>query len=147
MRNIKKILCALDLTPHSAVVAEYAVTMSKAFDAQVVVMYAAPALNQYAEFRVPPSHIENFVCEIVDGAEKAMEGYVAKHFHGVQAVGKVVNGYAPEEILKMAVAENADVIIMGTHGRKGIRRIIFGSVAEKIVKSSHIPVITIRPEA
>ena len=38
-----------------------------------------------------------------------------------------------------------DLIVMGTHGRKGIDRIIFGSVAEKVVKNSPIPVLTIRP--
>ena len=145
MQNIKKILCALDLSPHSAMVAEYAVAMAKAFDAQIVVVYAAPALTQYIGFHVPPSSIENFVGEIVAGAEKTMQGFVASNFQGVKAVGKVVNGYAAEEILNMVTAENADMIIMGTHGRKGIDRILFGSVAEKIVKSSPIPVMTIRP--
>ena len=145
MQNIKKILCALDLSPHSVMVAEYAVTIAKAFDAQIVVVYAAPALTQYVGFHVPPSSIENFVGEIVAGAEKTMQDFVASNFQGVKAVGKVVNGYAAEEILNMVASENADMIIMGTHGRKGIDRILFGSVAEKIVKSSPIPVMTIRP--
>jgi len=145
MQNIKKILCALDLSPHSAMVAEYAVTMAKAFDAQIVAVYAAPALTQYVGFHVPPSSIENIVSEIVAGAEKTMQSFVASNFQGVKAVGKVVNGYAAEEILHMVATENADMIIMGTHGRKGIDRILFGSVAEKIVKSSPIPVLTIRP--
>jgi len=147
MRNIKKIICALDLSPHSATVADYAVGMAKAFDAEIVAVYAAPALTQYVGFHVPPSSIENFVAEIVTGAEKAMEDFVATHFQGVKAVGKVVNGYAAEEILNMVDAENGDLIIMGTHGRKGIDRILFGSVAEKIVKSSTVPVMTIRPTA
>jgi len=145
MQNIKKILCALDLSPHSVMVAEYAVTMAKAFDAQIVVVYAAPALTQYVGFHVPSSSIENFVGEIVAGAEKTMQDFVASNFQGVKAVGKVVNGYAAEEILNMVTTEKADMIIMGTHGRKGIDRILFGSVAEKIVKSSPIPVMTIRP--
>jgi nucleotide-binding universal stress UspA family protein len=128
-------------------VAEYAVTIAKAFDAEVVVVYAAPAMSQYVGFHVPSSSIESFVGEIVTGAEKAMENFVATHFQGVKATGKVVSGYATEEILNVATAENADMIIMGTHGRKGIDRILFGSVAEKIVKSSPVPVMTIRPAA
>jgi nucleotide-binding universal stress UspA family protein len=40
-----------------------------------------------------------------------------------------------------------DLIIMGTHGRKGIDRILFGSVAERVVKSAHVPVLTVRPES
>lgn len=147
MQSIKKIVCALDLSQHSALVAEYAVTMAKAFDAEVTVVYAAPALTQYVGFHVPPSSIENFVGEIVAGAEKTMQDFVAEHFKGVRATGKVVNGYAAEEILNLVESSNADLIIMGTHGRKGIDRILFGSVAEKIVKSSPIPVMTVRPNA
>ena len=147
MQSIKKIVCALDLSQHSALVAEYAVTMAKAFDAEVLVVYAAPALTQYVGFHVPPSSIENFVGEIVAGAEKTMQDFVAEHFKGVTAVGKVVNGYAAEEILNLVESSGADLIIMGTHGRKGIDRILFGSVAEKIVKSSPIPVMTVRPNA
>jgi len=145
MQNIKKIICALDLSPHSAMVAEYAVALAKAFDAQIVAVYAAPALTQYVGFQVPPSSIENFVSEIVTGAEKTMQEFVAANFQGVKASGKVVNGYAAEEILNMVEREKADLVVMGTHGRKGIDRILFGSVAEKIVKSSPIPVLTIRP--
>ena len=59
----------------------------------------------------------------------------------------LVVGYAAEEILKTAVKENCDLIVMGTHGRKGIDRILFGSVAEKVVKRSSVPVLTIRPHA
>lgn len=144
--QIKKILCALDLSQHSALVAEYAVAMSKAFDAEVLAVYAAPALTQYVGFHVPPSSIENFVGEIVAGAEQTMNDFVEEHFKDIKAQGKVVNGYAAEEILHLVETEDVDIIIMGTHGRKGIDRILFGSVAEKIVKSAPIPVMTVRPK-
>ena len=147
MASIKKIICALDLSQHSIVVADYAVTMAKAFDAEILAVYAAPALTQYVGFHVPPSSIESFVGEIVSGAEKTMEEFVSEHFKNVKAVGKVVNGYAAEEILSLAENSGADLIIMGTHGRKGIDRILFGSVAEKVVKGSPIPVMTVRPRA
>ena len=147
MKTFKKIICALDLSQHSGLVAEYAVAMAKAFDAEIIAVYAAPALTQYVGFHVPPSSIENFVGEIVSGAEKTMEEFVAEHFKGAKATGKVVNGYAAEEILNLVESSGADLIIMGTHGRKGIDRILFGSVAEKIVKSSTVPVMTVRPKA
>jgi nucleotide-binding universal stress UspA family protein len=57
----------------------------------------------------------------------------------------VVTGYAAEEILGVAEGEDADMIVMGTHGRKGIDRILFGSVAEKVVKGAKCPVLTVRP--
>ena len=54
-------------------------------------------------------------------------------------------GYAAKEIINRAHEENVDVIVMGTHGRKGIDRILFGSVAEKVVKNADMPVLTVRP--
>lgn len=145
MREIKKILCAVDLSEHSRSVAEYATTIAKATGAKVVVVYTAPSLSQYVGFHVPPNTIENFVGEIVTGAEKSMESFVTENFPGVDAKGQVLIGYAAEEIINRAEDENADMIIMGTHGRKGIDRILFGSVAEKVVKNAKQPVLTIRP--
>ncbi len=145
MKEIKKILCAVDLSEHSKDVAEYAVLLAKGFNASVVVVYTAPSLSQYVGFHVPPNTIENFVGEIVSGAEKSMESFVAENFAGVESTGKVLIGYAAEEILANAHEEKVDIIVMGTHGRKGIDRILFGSVAEKVVKNADMPVLTVRP--
>ena len=146
MPTIKKILCAVDLSDHSPMVADYATLLAKALGAEITVLYAAPSLSQYVGFHVPPSSIENFVGEIVEGAERGMAAFVAEHFEGVKASGKVVTGYAAEEILHYATAINADLIVIGTHGRKGIDRLLFGSVAQKVAKTAVQPVLTIKPK-
>jgi nucleotide-binding universal stress UspA family protein len=146
MPEIKKILCAVDLSEHSKFVAEYAALLAKTYGAKVLVVYTAPSLSQYVGFHVPPNTIENFVGEIVTGAEKSMEDFVAEHFSDVDATSQVLVGYAAEEILNRAHDGNVDIIVMGTHGRKGIDRILFGSVAEKVVKNAAVPVLTIRPK-
>lgn len=145
MAKLQKIVCALDLSEHSRQVAEYATMLAKMSGASIVAVYAAPTLTQYTGFHVPPNTIDSFVGEIVSGAEKAMADFVAEHFPDVQVKAEVVVGYAAEEILSLAKNEDADLIVMGTHGRKGIDRILFGSVAEKVVKNSSRPVLTIRP--
>ncbi len=145
MENIKKILCAVDFSEMSPKVASYASLFCKSLGASVNALYVAPSLSQYVGFHVPPASIENFVGEIVSGAEKTMESFVQENFEGVSAQGDVVSGYAAEEILGYSEKNDMDMIIMGTHGRKGIDRVLFGSVAEKVVKSAHIPVLTIRP--
>lgn len=145
MLQLKRILCAVDFSEHSPKVAEYAEAIAKCMSAEVLVIYAAPSLSQYVGFHVPPNSIESFVGEIVSGAEKTMENFINEHFHDTAVRGKVVTGYAAEEILNTAEEENVDMIVMGTHGRKGIDRILFGSVAEKVVHSSKWPVLTIRP--
>lgn len=147
MSSFKKIICALDLADHSKLVASYASMLAKMSGASVVAVYAAPTMTQYTGFHVPPNTIDNFVGEIVNGAGKALKEFMDENFEGVSVTSEVVVGYAAEEILAIAAREEADLIVMGTHGRTGIDRILFGSVAEKIVKNSPIPVMTIRPKA
>ena len=145
MTSFKKILCSVDFSDHSKLVAAHAASLARLSGGTVLVLYAAPSLSQYVGFHVPPNTIENFVGEIVTGAEKSMESFVAENFVGVEAKGQVLIGYAAEEILNRAREEKAELIVMGTHGRKGIDRILFGSVAEKVVKNADMPVLTVRP--
>lgn len=145
MPQIKKIICAIDLSQHSEFVARYAYECAKAFKAELTFVYAAPALTQYVGFHVPPTSIENFVKEIIAGAEESMKEFLKSCPAEIEAKGAVLHGYAADEILNFAGSSGADLVIMGTHGRKGIDRILFGSVAERVVKAATIPVMTVRP--
>lgn len=145
MASFNKIVCALDLAEHSKEVASYATMLAQLSGGSVVALYVAPTMTQYTGFHVPPNSIDTFVSEIVDGAKVTMEQFVKENFAGVNVTFDVVIGYAAEEILACAERENADLIVMDTHGRTGIDRMLFGSVAEKVVKNSSIPVLTIRP--
>lgn len=148
MLTIKKILCAVDLAEHNQVVAEYAIALGKAFDAEITVFYAAPSLSQYVGFHVPPSSIEDFVGKIATGADQSMNEFIAANFTApdIKVKGVILSGYAAQKIIDYAMSNAIDIIIMGTHGRTGIGRVLFGSVAEKVVKTSPIPVVTIRPK-
>jgi nucleotide-binding universal stress UspA family protein len=145
MAEIKKILCAVDFSEQSRHVAEYAATLARALEAEILCVYVAPSLSQYVGFKVPASSIDDFVAEIVSGAEATMGEFVKDNFNGIPTTNRVLTGYAAEEVLDLAEAEKADMIVMGTHGRKGIDRMLFGSVAEKVVKSAKCPVVTVRP--
>ncbi len=145
MAQINKILCAVDFAEYSPQVADYTQTLAKALQAEIYVLYVAPTLAQYVGFQVSPSSIENFVGEIISGAEETMNKFIQDNFSETKASGHVLTGYAAEEILTFADQNNIDLIVMGTHGRKGIDRILFGSVAERVVKSAKIPVLTFRP--
>jgi nucleotide-binding universal stress UspA family protein len=145
MAQIKKILCAVDFAEYSPQVADYARTLGEAFQAKIHIVYVAPTLAQYVGFQIAPSSIENFVEEIITGARQTMDTFLNENFAPDQAQGHVLSGYAAEEILSFANTHSVDLIVMGTHGRKGIDRILFGSVAEKVVKSASMPVVTLRP--
>ena len=146
MPTVKTILCAVDFSEGSPRVAEYAAALAKAAGAEIICLYVAPSLAEYVGFNVPQAALDSFVGDVVTSAGETMDAFVAEHFQGLPVKGLVLAGYPAEEILAAAEEQQADLIVMGTHGRTGIDRIIFGSVAEKVVKSATCPVLTIRPE-
>ncbi len=145
MPTVKKILCAVDFSEGSPRVAEYAATLATATTAEIVCVYVAPSLAEYVGFNVPQAALDTFIGDVVASAETTMDEFVSDHFKGLPARGVVLAGYPAEEILKAAETEQADLIVMGTHGRTGIDRIIFGSVAEMVVKTAACPVLTVKP--
>lgn len=146
MQEIKTIVCAVDFSEISSEVAAFAKMMALKHEANVHVVYVAPTLSQYVGFHVPPASIDSFVGEITSGAEKTMEEFMSKNFSGCRCKGKVLSGQTADELLAYSEKLQADLIIMGTHGRKGFDRFLFGSVAERVVKSARCPVLTIRPQ-
>lgn len=99
MPQLQKIVCALDLSEHSKVVAEYATMLAK-MSARASWPYTpAPHADPVHRLSCPPNTIDSFVGEIVSGAEKAMTTFVAEHFGDVPVKAEVVVGYAAEEIL------------------------------------------------
>ena len=66
---------------------------------------------------------------------------------GVEVTGTVLEGIPDEQILEYARDNDVDLIVMGTHGRTGVGRYLLGSVTEKVVRSSEIPVMTVGLEA
>jgi nucleotide-binding universal stress UspA family protein len=66
---------------------------------------------------------------------------------GVESTGTVTVGLPADEICDYADAEDIDLVVMGTHGRTGLERVVFGSVTERVVRTTEVPVLTIRPSA
>lgn len=145
MATITKILCPVDLSPASVKVADYAKHLASKLDAEVLCLYVAPRMNRYAELYVQEQDMQKVVQSILSGSKERMDSFITEQFQGMRATGKVIVGYAPEEIIKIVKDEDIDLVVMGTHGRRGINLIIFGSVAEHVVKASPVPVLTIRP--
>ncbi|EHJ48045.1 UspA domain-containing protein [Solidesulfovibrio carbinoliphilus subsp. oakridgensis] len=143
--QVKTILLAVDFSEAAQYLAEYASIFAKGLGARLLVLYVSPSMNRYASLYVPAANIQSLVEQILEGANRVMGEFMLGRFVGVAAEGRVEYGYAPEKILEAAGSCGADMIIMGTHGRRGVERIPFGSVAEKVVKTSKIPVLTIRP--
>jgi nucleotide-binding universal stress UspA family protein len=146
MIEIKNILCALDLSEHSPLVAEYAASLARLYQARVTVLYVAPELSSYVSFYVPQMPVE-MTERMNKEADEIMRQLVEGKFAGIEVRRVIASGYVPDEIMKQLESLRADMVVMGTNGRRGLNRLLLGSVAESIVKTSTVPVLIIKPPA
>jgi len=145
MEYFKKILFPVDLSEVSPKLVPYVKEMAATFDAEVHLLFVARILQHFTSIYVPHPSVNKFEAEVVEGAEKKLQEFVEEQFESDSCTARVVLGDPAEEILNYAQAEGIDLIIIGTHGRKGLERIIFGSVAERVLKKSQVPVLTVNP--
>ena len=146
MNEIKKILVPVDFSENSQKILRTAVDFSARFKAEVVIVFVVQSFDDYSGFFVPHMPIVQLEEEMVKSAKEKMKSFVAETLNGsVSYTTAILSGDVVEEINSFAAKENADLIVMGTHGYKGLDKILFGSVAEKIVKTAPCPVLTINP--
>ena len=148
MEKFKKILFPVDFSECSKHVAPYAIDFAKKFDAKLYLLFVARDLSYLTVVNMPYSTLTEFSGEIAVVSEKAMEEFCNNFCHDyANYEAKVIIGSAPEDILTFAEENGIDLILMGTHGRKGLDRILLGSVADYVIKNASVPVITISPFA
>ena len=146
MKEFKKILFPVDLSGSSEKILPYVQAVAKKFEAKVHILFAARVFEYFTSIYVPHPSISKFEKEIIDGAEKKLYEFIDKHFKEYAGTKNVVvSGDAYEEIINYVESQGIDLIIMGTHGRKGLDKVMFGSVAEKVVKTSPVPVLVVNP--
>ena len=140
--EVKKVLVPVDFSENSKKILEAARYFSGICQAQLHVVFVVQSFDDYSGFFVPHMPVAKFEEEMVQAAEQKMEKFLVDQ-KDVQA--KVLVGDVAEEIIRHAEESSMDMIIMGTHGYKGLEKVMFGSVAEKVVRSSPCPVLTINP--
>jgi nucleotide-binding universal stress UspA family protein len=146
MKQIKKILFPIDFTSHFESLLPWVSTFARKFDATVYVLFVTQDMANFSTFYVPHANIEDFQQQAIDSARKKMAAEVQESFKDFPKLEtRVESGSAAAKILELAQKEKIDLIIMGAHGRKGLDRAIFGSVADKVVQSAPCPVLTIHP--
>ena len=146
MKQFSKILFPVDISDTSPNIALWVIMMAEKFDTEIHLLFVARELGQYASFSVVPGAIEQFEAKLVKGAETKIEEFAEVHLKGYPNVRtRVALGNPALKILDYISDEEIDLVIMGTHGRKGLDRIFFGSVADRVVKMSPVPVLTINP--
>jgi nucleotide-binding universal stress UspA family protein len=136
------ILIATDFTESAQCALDLAVEMARKFEADLTLVHCweAPSYAYGGGLYVPV----DLITPIEKGATRALEEALVELQKRVPKAKSVLrSGAAWEEILLAAAAVQADLIVVGTHGRRGLNRALLGSVAEKVVRMAEIPVLTV----
>ncbi|HET6421270.1 MAG TPA: universal stress protein [Geobacteraceae bacterium] len=146
MKKFNKILFATDLTEFSECAFDYALILAKEFNAKLIILHVINQPIDLRGFYVPHISFETIEQEIKKSAEKMMDEFCIKKIKGYDNYEQfIVSGIPDIEILNKADTEKVDLIVIGTHGRVGVDRFLFGSTAEKVVRKALCPVMTVRP--
>jgi universal stress protein A len=135
----KKILCPIDFDDNSIAALETAAEMARQLDATVEVLHVVPIVVQPGASQV---QVDVYAAE--EESSKAKLARLAKaHLAGVKYELKTAVALPSTAILRAEKNLDADVIVMSTHGRRGLSRLFMGSVAERVVREAHCPVLTV----
>ena len=148
MPKIERILCPIDFSEFSEKAYEYAQSLAWHYKATLFLQHVIDSLT-------PPFHRNPFpdsyneICQALRaGAERQLQEFAEKHTReGILPHCNVKDGVAAELILEFAEAQAVNLIVMGTHGLRGIDRLTLGSVTEKVLRKAHCPVLAIRKPA
>ncbi|MDA8427885.1 MAG: universal stress protein [Geobacteraceae bacterium] len=148
MKPFEKILVAIDFSENSDYAFEYALTLAQQFQAELTIMHVINEPVDLRGFYVPHISFEQLEKEIGEGAEKMMGTFCQTRMGNFTTYKTaIVSGIPYEEIIRKAEDSGASLIVLGTHGRTGLDHLIFGSTAERVVRSASCPVLTIRMPA
>jgi nucleotide-binding universal stress UspA family protein len=143
--NIKHILVPTDFAAASASALELGVQMARAFDAKLTLLHVWELpIYPYMDFMLNST----VITEVEDAATKGLARALAELQKTMPtAVSQLKTGLPWQGILEASDELGVDLVIMGTHGRHGLSRVTLGSMAEKVVRLSKVPVLTVHASA
>lgn len=145
MKPFDHIVTAIDFSENSDYAFDYALTLARQFNARLQILHVINEPVDLRGFYVPHLSFEQLEKEIEESAENMMEKFCATRLEGFSNyTTSIVSGIPYEEIIQVADDAKASLIVLGTHGRTGLDHFIFGSTAERVVRSASCPVLTIR---
>ena len=146
MIDIKKVLFPVDFTKGSKKVLPFVKFFVDKCGAELHLVHVVRGPEDFTGFDMGAAWFSSFEQELIKGAQKAMDRFVSEELGDDPNVRtRILMGDAVDEITNYAAENAIDIIVMGTHGRKGLEKIMFGSVAEGVVKAASCPVITVNP--
>jgi nucleotide-binding universal stress UspA family protein len=143
--KLARILVAMDFSETSEAALEYAIDLATTLPSKpkitIAHLYELPVYTFPSGAMVATVDVAT---QIMTGATEAADAMCRKHANaGVELTPIVREGAAWEEVHKIADEIDADLVVIGTHGRRGISHALLGSVAEKIIRTATRPILTI----
>ncbi len=146
MPTVQKMLFPMELTEITEKIAPWVNLAAQRFEASVHVLHVIPDPGYWGvAYGISPSHLDDEPGLIRKAQEKVdafCKEYMAKD---LDLTIKTVLGEPSEEILRYIGDQSISLVVIGTHGRRGFEKFVFGSVADRVVKSSPVPVLTVNP--
>jgi len=145
--EIKRILFATDFSENSHWALKYALSFAQKYDAKLFILHIIQQpsypLGMYAEISFDA--MDKFNRNLSGVTEKEMQELCQNDlgdFKNYEAI--ILTGTPFLEIIRTAKEKEADLIVVGTHGRTGLDHVLFGSTAEKVVRKASCPVVSVR---
>lgn len=141
---MNNILVPIDFSPVSPAVVRHATALAKAFGTKLWLLHVAAPDPDFVGFKVGPSYVRE---QLADGLRRehaelqAMAAEVVKQ--GITAEALMVQGPTTETLLEVAQRVNAELIVLGSHGKGAILRALLGSVSEQVLRESQVPVMIV----
>lgn len=147
MLTLRTVLCPTDFSDVSARAETYAAALARHYDASLHLLHVDPPMPVMAPYGEIPVDARLFEeqrevaeAELVKAGERARAG-------GLTVETTMKGGHPAREILALADRAQADMLVIGTHGRGGVEHLLLGSVAEKIMRKASCPVLVVPPGA
>ena len=145
MLEIELILCPVDFSEFSIRAYHYALSLAEHYRAKLVAQHIVELWRYpYADYAACAGDYQEFCRALREGGKERLREFVKKHTHNeIQPELVVHEGAAPDCILSLAQARKTDLIVMGTHGRRGYDRLVLGSVTNRVMRKTPCPVLAI----
>ena len=148
MIKLKRILVPTDFSDFSRPAFEYASALAARFESELHLVHVIddPIVHVHDPTMIAMGAIYEKQEERHEAAQVALKNMVSDWQNTVQPVCETVQGAAFVEIVRYAKKNDIDLIVIGTHGRTGLKHVLIGSVAERVVRKAPCPVLTVRPD-
>jgi nucleotide-binding universal stress UspA family protein len=146
MLKIERILCPVDFSEGSEKAYDYAYSLALHYQATLYVEHVVPIVDfAYPYCPLPGAPGGGIYGDLIKDAEKRLHEMLSRHpVSGIWVERAVDEGFVPDAILSFAKNQNADLIVMGTHGRRGLNRLMMGSATETVLRKASCPVLAVR---